>query len=143
MGLFQKPESVSDEDYTSVMKPYIGFLIDKINRIYDAWDNGNTFLALARAIRLSMFLPPSSRKRLRKTIEQIDVEVDRVQSVQGIGIRSTNLQKHSSLETIADKWIVPFLEEEMDEIDRKGFIERPFLYGFKKNPKRIGEDMFK
>ncbi len=52
-------------DSAKIMPTYSGFLIDKVNKIYEAWDRNQLETALGRAIRLVYFLPKELKDKMR------------------------------------------------------------------------------
>lgn len=133
------------EDAQHIMKPYYGLIMDKINLIYYTWDAGEDVQALIRAWKLCAFLVKELREKpsLKARIEAIEEGYREAMKIRGIGMFSTSVRQNRKLSELAQEHLRPFIIELMDELDERGYIEKPVLFGFRKNPKKIDQKMFK
>jgi len=112
------------EEVKAVMRPYVAFLMDKVNKIYDAWDEGNLELALSRACRLVTFLPRGLKKELRSDEETITKWMNGAYGLEtGIWYTTQLTQNRRALQ-IAQVFLKPFVDKMIDLLDQRGYLER-------------------
>ncbi len=106
---------------------YSGFLIDKLNKIYEAWDQGQQEIALARALRLCVFLPQELKKKLDPKKEKITAAINAIYKINDATWFSTRLARNKAARRVANLYLEPFVDEMVDWLDKRGFLEVPSL----------------
>jgi glutathionyl-hydroquinone reductase len=100
-----------DAEIKSIIPNYYNLIIDKLNKIYDAWDKNLTNLALSRALKLIPFLP-------RKLKKQLNPEKTRI---------STELQNGiKDIKKIAEKELEPLVDKITDNLDEAHLLTQNY-----------------
>jgi hypothetical protein len=128
-----------EEEIKGVMKPYVVFLMDKVNRVYNAWDEHplEPRIPLEEALRLVNFLPRSLKKLLKKDAEEIRKELDRCYRLQGTDLFTTQLLRNRVANQVASRRLQPFVDKMTDWLDERGYFERPYFTDFNPHPEHI------
>jgi hypothetical protein len=107
-----------------VTAPYVAFLFDKINKVYDAWDTGDTELALKRALRIVLFLPRSLKTQLEGDYKYIKKEMQTAYDhSQSNDFFDQQLRQGKAAREKARQLLEPFVDKLIDAIDEAGLIE--------------------
>jgi len=114
---------------------YTAFLMDKVNKIYDAWDLENITLALRRATRLVAFLPRKMKKEMLEDVEDIEKAMMKAYRVKGVDFHTDQLARNREARRVASLYLEPFVNKLMDLLDENDYLES--------NRARIGRDHFK
>lgn len=109
-------------DPTKYMSPYSGFLNDKLNKIYDAWDQGDEVRALDRAQKLYHFLQRDMKKALSPKMAVINEKLNKAASVTGVDWFTGNLNQNKQLRRVAIRFLPAFVDELVGLLDDKGFL---------------------
>lgn len=115
-----------------LISPYVGFLVDKLDKIYDAWDAQEEELALSRAIRLSYFLVEQLKEKLKPDVKQILEEMNKATAVEKTGFLSQENVKNWRAKDVARKWLPIFLDKLTSLFDERDYFEihpRPLPLG--------------
>lgn len=112
------------EELKAVMRPYIAFLMDKVNKIYDAWDEGDLELALSRACRLVTFLPRAIKEQLRGDEKTITKYMNAAYGLETGIWYTTQLIQNRRTRQIAQLFLEPFVDKMIDLLDERGYLEK-------------------
>jgi len=102
---------------------YSGFLIDKLNKIELAWDQDMPEAALRRALRLVNFLPKELKKKLKPKKEIIVKALNSAYRISGVDYYTTQQIRNRKARTIASLYLEPFVDEMLDWLDERGYLE--------------------
>jgi len=106
-----------------LMSPYVGFLIDKLNKIYDAWDRGEEELALRRAVMLRYFLVKELKDALKEDAEQITLEMNEAYEKEGASFLAEEAVRSRRTRAVAKKWLPVFVDKLTTLFDEKDYFE--------------------
>ncbi len=104
---------------------YAGFLIDKLNKIYDAWDQGDPELALRRSLRLTLALPRKLKEKIREDVHTIKKDMESVYRLQGSDFYTTELRRNKRSVEVASHYLAGFVDKLTDLLDEGGYFEIP------------------
>lgn len=107
-----------------IMPTYSGFLIGQLNKISQAWDDGDAFSALMRTIKLVYFLPTDFKKVLFPKVEAIENELNKARSINGHDFYTNQLRRNRALTQIAGQRLPTFLDEVVELLDKRGYLEK-------------------
>jgi len=102
---------------------YTAFLMDKVNKIYDAWDLENITLALRRATRLVAFLPRKMKKQMLEDVEDIEKAMMKAYRVKGVDFHTDQLARNREARRVASLYLEPFVNKLIDLLDENHYLE--------------------
>jgi len=102
---------------------YTAFLMDKVNKIYDAWDLEDITLALRRATRLVAFLPRKMKKEMEADVEDIEKDMMKAYRVKGVDFHTDQLARNREARRVASLYLEPFVNKLMDLLDDNHYLE--------------------
>jgi len=116
---------VSDKglDPAKIQPTYSGFLIDKVNKIYESWDNGNQERSLRRALRLVYFLPKELKDKMRDDKNKIIEEFNKAYRVSGVDWYTRQQNRNRAARRVAQDYLPSFVDEMMNWLDERGYLE--------------------
>jgi len=114
-------------DATYLEKPYTVFLFKGIMDIYEAWDEGNVEFALRRALRLVVFLPSDIKKALWDDKKRIEKDLGQAYKTAGVDWYTRQQNRNRAARRVAGYYIEPFVDEMVQLLDEKGWLERGAL----------------
>lgn len=116
---------MSDQGLNSakIMPTYSGFLIDKVNKIYEAWDKNQLETALGRAIRLVYFLPKELKDKMRDDKNKIIEEFNKAYRVSGVDWYTRQQNRNRAARRVAQYYLPSFVDEMMNWLDERGYLE--------------------
>ena len=106
-----------------VIPTYNSFLIDKINRIYDSWDEGNPEMALMRALRLVVFLPRELKAKLEGKQAEIMKDLKVAYAKEDVDWFTTQRTRNRVAKQISILHLEPFIDEMTTWLDQRGYFE--------------------
>jgi hypothetical protein len=110
-------------DLAKIHPTYSGFLIDKVNKIYDAWDKGLLETALNRAMRLCYFLPKELKDKMRDDKNKIIEEFNKAYRVSGVDWYTRQQNRNRAARRVAHHYLPSFVDEMMNWLDERGYLE--------------------
>jgi len=116
---------------------YTAFLMDKVNKIYDAWDSEDITLALRRAIRLVVFLPTEMKKELEADVEDIQKDMMKAYRVKGVDFHTDQLARNREARRVATQYLEPFVDELIDLLDKNHYLEPGALQPYRSGEKTL------
>jgi hypothetical protein len=102
---------------------YTAFLMDKINKIYDAWDDDNQPLALRRALRLVTFLPKKMKTVLAEDVAEIEADMHQAYRMKGVDFHTNQLARNKTARSVATLYLEPFVDKLVDLLDEHDYLE--------------------
>ena len=102
---------------------YTAFLMDKVNKIYDAWDSEDITLALRRATRLVAFLPRKMKKEMLEDVEDIEKDMMKAYRVKGVDFHTDQLARNREARRVASLYLEPFVNKLIDLLDENHYLE--------------------
>lgn len=106
-----------------LISPYVGFLVDKLNKIYEAWDSGDEELALSRAIKLSFFLVDQLKEKLKPLVQQILKEMSEATKKEGVSFLTEESMRSRKAKLVAAVWLPVFLDKLTSLFDERDYFE--------------------
>lgn len=92
-----------------VIPTYYFIITDKLNKIYEAWDNNDPYLALERALKLVPFLPVKLKKEIAPEKERIRKLFQN--SISGQDFNSVQLKSSLLRHNTASQEVEPFIDK--------------------------------
>lgn len=114
---------LKDREVKGFVPTYLGFLMDKINKIYNAWDEGDTELALRRACRLYYFLVDELKDKLRDDMQSISKEMNQAYNVRGPDWFVTQQNRNKQARRVASVRLPAFIDKMMTLFDERDYFE--------------------
>lgn len=102
------------------------FYMDKLGKIYDAWDDGDLGLALIRACRLVVFFPPKIKKEIVEEKDRIQMEFKRIAAVKGHDFHTTITAQKRMVYALADRELESFVDRMTSLMDQEGLLTLTF-----------------
>lgn len=112
-----------DLDPADIKPTYNSFLIDKINKIYEAWDKNLPETALGRAVRLVYFLPKELKDKLRDERNKIVAKFNEAYQVSGVDWYTKQQNRNRQARRVANHYLPSFVDEMMNWLDERGYLE--------------------
>jgi len=103
------------------------FLFKQIDRIYDAWDEGDYEHALSRALRLIVGLPTDIKEALWDEKQEITKELNQAYSSQGVDFFTTHLVRNREGKRVSMMRLGPLMDKMIRLLDEKKWLERGAL----------------
>jgi len=119
-------------DPDKVMPTYSGFLIKRLNEIWEAWDEGDPEFALRRSCRLTLFLPTKLKTELKSDLLKITQAMNTAYNLQGSDFFLTHLRRNRKGREVATILLPNFIDYIMDLLDQWGYlveVKRPIPKG--------------
>ena len=129
-----------DVEPQQIMPTYSGFLIDKLNKISETWDNGDQEHALHRTCRLVYFLPTDLKKVLFPKMAIINDKMNKACSLGGMDSFTTQRKRNNAMEKIAVKELPSFLDQLVQLLDQRGYLEKAGRRLKSDDFKKLGEN---
>jgi len=123
-----------------IMPTYSGFLIDKLNKISEAWDEGDMELALRRAMRLVYFLPTDLKKVLLPKVSVIRKQMNHAYALHGSDFFTTQIIRNRAARQITLRELPPFIDQVVELLDQRGYLEKSSHYLKAEDFKEFGEN---
>ena len=120
------------QEVRGLISPYVGFLVDKLNKIYEAWDEGDEELALSRAVKLGYFLVDQLKDKLKPDMNKIIEEMNGATQKEGVGFLTEEATRSDRARQVARKWLPIFLDKLTSLFDERDYFEihlKPILMG--------------
>jgi len=120
------------QEVRGLISPYVGFLVDKLNKIYEAWDEGDEELALSRAVKLGYFLVEQLKDKLKPDMNKIIEEMNGATQKEGVGFLTEEATRSDRARQVARKWLPIFLDKLTSLFDERDYFEihlKPILMG--------------
>jgi hypothetical protein len=109
-----------------VMPTYGGFVILRINEIWNTLAEGDSERALRKALFFAENLTPKKiKKKMKDHVEVIRKDLKKATSVAGPDWFTTHQRRNSAAERVASYHIGPFMSKLSDLLDEWGYYEVP------------------
>jgi len=102
---------------------YTSFLIDKLNKIYDAWDDNRPEHALGRAIKLWFFLPIELKDKMEDDKNKITKDINAAYRINSVDFFTSHLVRNREARKLAVRYLPIFLDQMMRWLDQRGYLE--------------------
>lgn len=126
-----------DAEIKGVIPNYYNLIIDKLNKIYEAWDNNNQTLALTRAMRLIPFLPRKIKKQIIQDKDNIQKQFDAISGTKGYNLSNAAELANYRIKMIAVKEVEPFINKLTDLLDQEHLLTQS--YGIPTKARGMGD----
>lgn len=131
------------EDQRYVVKPYYGFLLQNVIRVLEPWYNKQERIALDNFVILCSIVPKEVYQILKNDIEEVRKAREQALKVYSIGYFAQSRESNRNLKAVAFNKMWPLMRRLVSELEKRGYIEKEVLSGYRRDPKRITQDMFK
>lgn len=111
-----------DAEIRGVIPTYYSFIVEKLNRIYDAWDKNDFYSALLRSIRLVSFLPRKIKKQILPEKKRIELKLIQAQSIKGRDFNSTQMLLQQRVRQVAMEEVGNFVNLITEMLDQEGLL---------------------
>lgn len=123
-----------DAEIKGVIPNYYNLIIDKLNRIYEAWDQNNLSLALFRTLRLIPFLPRKLKNALKPDKDRIEDQLKNSANTGGHDFDNATEKAMYRIRKVAQKEFEPLLDKLTSLLDESHLLTQS--YGV---PSRTGD----
>lgn len=127
----------ADAEIKGVIPNYYNLIIDKLNKIYDAWDNDNTIQALDRTLKLIPFLPRKLKKELKPEKEEIKKALKSAKETNGFNYQNAKETQWKNVKDVANAKFEPLIDKLTDLLDESHLLTQS--YGIPTKTRGMGE----
>lgn len=117
---------MSETEIRGVIPNYYGLMIDKLNRIYDAWDKNDTYTALQRALKLCSFMPRKIKTELDPEKERIQKRLSSVSTITGYDMAIVKEKVMARLKQISNEELEKFVTTITDQLDENRLLTQGY-----------------
>lgn len=114
----------TDKEVKGIVPTYIGFLMGKINIIYDEWADGDPESALRRTCLLYYFLVDELKKELNEDVQQINKEMLQAYQLQGSNFFTSQMMRNRRGREIATSKLPMLIGKMMSLFDSRDYLEQ-------------------
>lgn len=126
-----------DAEIRGVIPNYYAFIIDKLNRIYDAEDKNNYPLALDRALKLTKFLPRKLKKEIVEDVKRIRQRLITEAKIDGYFLDSMLKERNKIVYNIAYQEEDKFMDKMTSLLDQEHLLTQS--YGIPTRARSMGD----
>ena len=112
------------KEVRGVVPTYIGFLMGKINIIYDHWAEGDVESALRRTCLLYYFLVDKLKKELNEDVQKINKELLQAYNLQGTDFFTSQIMRSRKGRQIATARLPSLIDKMMSLFDGRDYLEQ-------------------
>lgn len=126
-----------DAEIKGVIPNYYNLIIDKLNKIYDAWDNDNTIQALDRTLKLIPFLPRKLKKELKTDKDEIRNALKTAKESNGYNYQNAKETQWKNVKDVATAKFEPLIDKLTNLLDESHLLTQS--YGIPTRARGMGD----
>jgi hypothetical protein len=115
-----------DAEIKGVIPNYYNLIIDKLNKIYEAWDNNNINIALFRTLKLIPFLPRKIKNQLNPERIRIQKDLDAISQTNGFNFSNAQEKVMYKVKTISIKEFEPLIDKVTSLLDQEHLLTQNY-----------------